>query len=135
MTNEFQKYQKKRPKLSVSEEDSTTSVSEGAAEDATDAGAEDVGTDIAKHDSGLSLHSLMARFQKIRVSNRDKRKPGSSRPSVLKEVSHRKEEALSFSFSSTVSFFNDRGHHTVSVCVKIINYSGFTLTVSLLFHS
>ncbi|CAG5115277.1 unnamed protein product, partial [Candidula unifasciata] len=78
-------------------EDSSTSVSEGVTDDSADVAEEEVrGSDPVKHDSGLSLHHLMSRFQKIRVSNREKRRPNNFRPSVLKEV-HANDEGSDMS--------------------------------------
>ncbi|XP_076448125.1 uncharacterized protein LOC143284890 [Babylonia areolata] len=46
--------------------------------------------------SGLSFSSIKARFQKIRKSARERRKPGQARPSVLKEV-HANDEGSAMS--------------------------------------
>ncbi|KAK7481794.1 hypothetical protein BaRGS_00026941, partial [Batillaria attramentaria] len=69
------------------------SVDDGDAKQEADEAASSVSTPEA---SGLSLSSLMARFQKIRKSGREKRKSGMLRPSVLKEV-HANDEGSDMS--------------------------------------
>ncbi|BFZ08455.1 hypothetical protein BsWGS_11493 [Bradybaena similaris] len=99
LTSKFQQNQSTRKirALSISEEDSTTSVSETTTEDSAEvADEEDSASEPVKHDSGLSLHHLMSRFQKIRTSNREKRRPSNFRPSVLKEV-HANDEGSDMS--------------------------------------
>ncbi|XP_005095950.2 FYVE, RhoGEF and PH domain-containing protein 6 [Aplysia californica] len=80
---------------SISEDDSSTSVSDSVGEERADAGEIAEGAAGKKDDGGLSLTGLMSRFQKIRFS-KDKRKANNYRPSVLKEV-HANDEGSDMS--------------------------------------
>ncbi|GFR90665.1 FYVE, RhoGEF and PH domain-containing protein 6 [Elysia marginata] len=107
VANEKNKRGKKKPSITADEESNTSITDDGPSSsfvrDDTDGdGGADHGdkardvTGTTHHESGLSLHSLLDRFTKIRSSNTGKRTSGSSIPSVLKEV-HANDEGSDMS--------------------------------------
>ncbi|CAG5120813.1 unnamed protein product, partial [Candidula unifasciata] len=87
MASELERSRRNRHVMLHLEKDSPSILSEGPAT-STPAAIIREGRDFVgmKHDSGLSLHAIMDRFQKLRNSNHERRKPNSFIPSVLKEV-------------------------------------------------
>ncbi|BFZ10698.1 hypothetical protein BsWGS_13737 [Bradybaena similaris] len=87
ITSELERSRSSRRGVLQSEENSHAPLPERPAADVSATTLrEDRGFVATKHESALSLHGIMDRFQKLRNSNRERRKPNNFIPSVLKEV-------------------------------------------------